>query len=306
MDNADDTILEEDNEGTDLVNASVSTTLSDNVENLTLTGSGAINGTGNTLNNVITGNSGINILSGEDGDDTLNGGSGNDILNGGMGNDLLNGGSGNDTMSGGAGDDIYIVNSAGDTITEDTNEGIDLVNASTSTTLSENVENLTLTGTGGIRGTGNTLDNLITGNGGNNTLNGEDGNDTLIGGDGNDKLLGGDGNDILIGGAGNDTLTGGLGNDSYIYNAVSEQTDTITDFNITSDKLNLTSLFQNDLVGYTNNTQVQDYLMFLQSGTKTLVQIDQDGLGTNSSFTTLATLNNVTATNLVVGTNVLI
>ena len=53
-------------------------TLSASLENLTLTGAAAINGTGNTLNNVITGNSGNNILSGGVGADTLTGGAGSD------------------------------------------------------------------------------------------------------------------------------------------------------------------------------------------------------------------------------------
>jgi Ca2+-binding RTX toxin-like protein len=49
-----------------------------NVENLTLTGTAAINGTGNELNNAIIGNGGANSLSGGDGNDSLAGGAGND------------------------------------------------------------------------------------------------------------------------------------------------------------------------------------------------------------------------------------
>ncbi|NER81506.1 MAG: calcium-binding protein, partial [Leptolyngbya sp. SIO1D8] len=75
------------------------------IENLTLTGSGDINATGNGKDNVITGNSGGNILNGGAGDDTLNGGDGNDTLNGGDGNDILNGGAGDDVLNGDAGDD---------------------------------------------------------------------------------------------------------------------------------------------------------------------------------------------------------
>ncbi len=92
--------------GIDTVQASVSYTLSTNLENLTLTGVGAINGTGNAKNNVINGNSGNNVLSGLDGNDTINGGAGNDTLIGGAGNDTLIGGAGNDTLIGGAGNDI--------------------------------------------------------------------------------------------------------------------------------------------------------------------------------------------------------
>ena len=71
----------------DTLTASVTTTLPTNVENLTLTGTTAINGTGNAGNNILQGNSGNNILSGLNGNDTLTGGVGNDTLTGGVGND---------------------------------------------------------------------------------------------------------------------------------------------------------------------------------------------------------------------------
>ena len=62
------------------------------------------------------------------------------------------------------------------------------------------IENLTLTGTAAINGTGNALDNVITGNDGNNVLTGLAGADTLFGAAGNDKLIGGAGGDTLNGG----------------------------------------------------------------------------------------------------------
>ncbi len=93
--------------GVDSVQASVSYTLSTNLENLRLTDAANINGTGNSNNNVITGNSGNNILIGLAGNDTLLGNDGNDTLNGGTGIDNINGGAGKDTMSGADGNDIY-------------------------------------------------------------------------------------------------------------------------------------------------------------------------------------------------------
>jgi Ca2+-binding RTX toxin-like protein len=93
-----DTITELSAQGTDWVQSSATHTLAANVENLTLTGAGVINGTGNTLNNVITGNGSNNTLSGGAGNDTLTGGAGNDILNGGTGTDVLVGGLGSDTF----------------------------------------------------------------------------------------------------------------------------------------------------------------------------------------------------------------
>ncbi|MBW3051263.1 M10 family metallopeptidase, partial [Prochlorococcus marinus] len=123
------------------------------------------------------------------------GGSGNDELIGNNENNTLNGGSGNDTLIGGAGDDTYVVDSTSDTVTEKSSEGTDLIQSSVTFTASNNVENLTLTGSGNINATGNTLDNTLTGNTRNNTLNGGSGNDTLIGGNGDDILIGGNGND---------------------------------------------------------------------------------------------------------------
>jgi len=73
-----DVVTENANEGIDTVRSSVTLTLGSNVENLTLIGTSAINGTGNTLNNVLTGNSAANTLTGGAGNDTYDGGGGND------------------------------------------------------------------------------------------------------------------------------------------------------------------------------------------------------------------------------------
>jgi Ca2+-binding RTX toxin-like protein len=82
-----DIVTENANEGTDTIESSVTLTLGTNLENLTLTGTTAINGTGNTVNNVLKGNSAVNSLSGAAGNDTLDGGAGADTLTGGTGND---------------------------------------------------------------------------------------------------------------------------------------------------------------------------------------------------------------------------
>ncbi|MEO8389890.1 putative Ig domain-containing protein [Polaromonas sp.] len=90
-----------DSGGVDTVNASVNYALGVNQENLTLTGSGAINGTGNALNNVLTGNVANNTLDSGAGADTLDGGAGDDLLIGGQGNDryIYARGYGRDTVS---------------------------------------------------------------------------------------------------------------------------------------------------------------------------------------------------------------
>ena len=222
VDNFNDKTIEAAGEGHDLVLSSATFTLAAEVEDLTLTGTGAIDGAGNGLANVITGNTANNNLFGADGNDTLSGGDGNDTLDG---------GSGKDSMAGGAGQDTYAVDDVGDKVTELANQGFDIVEASVSFTLAANVEELKLTGTAAIDGTGNTGDNTIFGNdadnklsggsgndslfgkGGNNTLDGGVGDDTLIGGGNNDVLLGGDGNDILLDTAGKNQLDGGAGDD---------------------------------------------------------------------------------------------
>jgi Ca2+-binding RTX toxin-like protein len=154
-----DVVTESANEGDDRINASVSYTLSANVESLALTGTGNLNGTGNALGNLLIGTSGNNRLDGQ---------------------------SGADTMQGGAGDDAYVVDNVNDVVEENVSSGIELIETSVTYTLPANVERLLLTGTGVIAGTGNDLDNLITGNSADNVLTGGAGNDQIDGGSGND------------------------------------------------------------------------------------------------------------------------
>lgn len=126
---------------------------------------------GNALNNRIIGNALDNVIDGGDGDDQLDGGiAGNDVLIGGKGNDL------------------YIVNHVGTTLVEKAGEGVDSVQSSISFTLGANIENLLLTGTAAINGTGNELANRIIGNSANNIICGMGGNDTLMGGGGSDTF----------------------------------------------------------------------------------------------------------------------
>ncbi|MFN5514092.1 MAG: S8 family serine peptidase [Cyanobacteriota bacterium] len=136
-------------------------------------------------------------FTGTAGNDRLNGTAGDDTLIGLAGNDALDGKTGADALIGGLGNDTYTVDSIGDVVTENANEGADTVKSSISYTLGANFENLTLSGTANLNGTGNTVNNKLTGNSGNNILTGLAGNDTLDGK------------------AGADTMIGGLGNDTY-------------------------------------------------------------------------------------------
>ncbi|CAK0749838.1 serralysin [Gammaproteobacteria bacterium] len=99
VDSTGDSISEEDGEGSDTVISSLPAyTLDGNLENLTLSGAGASNGTGNERANILMGNDVANILVGKEG---------NDLIEGGAGDDLLIGGAGNDTLTGGTGADIF-------------------------------------------------------------------------------------------------------------------------------------------------------------------------------------------------------
>ena len=161
----------------DIVTASVDYALPAGVENLTLAGDAPLRGAGNHLGNLILGNGGDNVLDGRGGADIMRGGRGNDV---------------------------YVVDDVGDVIDETggTRSEVDTVQASISFNLAPSatvigaVENLTLTGTAAINGTGNTLNNVLTGNGARNSLSGGAGNDTLVGGGGDDALLGGSGDDV--------------------------------------------------------------------------------------------------------------
>ncbi|MBA3755275.1 MAG: calcium-binding protein [Nitrosomonas sp.] len=179
-----------------------------------------MNATGNSQNNIITGNNAANQLNGDSGNDTLNGGAGDDTLTGWLGADSMLGGLGNDT---------YLVENAGDVVTEILNQGTDTVSSRLTYTLPINVENLTLTGTSAVNGTGNGQNNIITGNNVANQLNG---------GAGNDTLNGGAGNDVLNGETGTNTLTGGTGNDIFKFTTTAH-IDTITDYNVANDTIQL-------------------------------------------------------------------
>ncbi|MGO4523586.1 calcium-binding protein [Microvirga sp. 2MCAF35] len=213
---ADDTLVEAEGEGRDTVQVDFGNyALLANFEDLTLTGSANLSGTGNGVANFIRGNGGNNTLIGLEGDDSLMGGAGAD------------------RMEGGAGSDLYWVDNAGDVIV-DSGAGFDRVLASVSYTLGANIEYLAFEGSGNFVGTGNDLDNTMYGNTGANTLDGGAGRDQLDGGEGNDKLLGGagddtitdwKGDDVLDGGAGKDDLRGGVGNDTYLVDGL----DTVTE-----------------------------------------------------------------------------
>lgn len=146
----------------DLVRSTATHTLGASIENLTLEGGAAINGTGNELDNVIIGNSAANILDGAEGNDVLEGRGGNDH---------------------------YVVRETADEVLEVAGGGTDIVESHVSYTLGANLENLTLGGTNSINATGNAVANVIVGNAGSNLIDGGAGADTMAGGFGNDTYF---------------------------------------------------------------------------------------------------------------------
>ncbi|PDS94497.1 rhizobiocin, partial [Rhizobium sp. S9] len=218
VDNAGDMVTEAADAGTDTVRTTLAGyTLGNNVENLTYTGSANFSGAGNGLANTITG---------------------------GAGNDTLNGAAGADTLIGGAGHDTYIVDNAGDLVTEAADAGTDTVRTIlASYTLETNVENLTFIGTGPFAGTGNALDNVIVGGSGSNTL---------------------------TGGAGNDTLTGGAAADVFVYSS-NWGHDTITNFVATGSAHDAISIDHNIFVDWESLFAASE-----QSGNDTVIMADSD------------------------------
>lgn len=257
VDNVGDRVIEAAGRGTDAVRASVSYTLTSNVENLVLIGSSHLNGSGNGLANRLTGNMGNNVLGGNQGADTLIGKAGNDRLFGGDGNDKLLGGLGFDRLFGGSGNDFLAGNIGADT-------------------LDGGVGNDTILG-------GDGRDRLV---GGMNI-------DRLVGGSGNDTLFGGLGNDSLIGGSGKDRMTGGSGADHFIFTDRLDSgtrpagRDVITDFvRGQGDKINLSAIDANlrfvgnqtfEFVGTDRFSGSAGELRYQQTNGTTLIFADLDG-----------------------------
>ena len=319
VDDEGDVVTEYDNQGAggiDTVRSSVSYTLPVNVEKLTLTGSGPIDGTGNAHSNVIIGNGAANVIHGKDGADTLRAGGGDDTIDGGPGGDTAS----------------YFDAPAAVTVSlaiqgtgqDSGGDGLDTLIS---------IENLN----------GSSFGDHLVGDGDANRLDGKDGNDTLAGGGGSDSLIGGDGDDLYIvndagagiteyhhdgaggvdtvqssvsntlspnveklvltgsaaidgtgngsanmitgnggansldGKAGADRLTGGEGNDSFFFRVGQADGDTITDFDGNGTAAGDVLVFQGYGAGATATVGV-DIITVSYSGGSDVIHLDTTGL----------------------------
>lgn len=244
---AGDSVIELADGGTDSIFTAAARRLEANVENLTLTGSADVSGSGNALANRITGNLGDKRLAGGRGDDTLSGGSGNDTLLGGADNDRLAGEDGDDLMDGQAGGDVL------------------------------------LGGAGNDRLTGNLGHDTLRGDSGNDRLVGGDGQDSLLGGSGADLLIGDGGHDDLFGGRdrNEDTFLFRTFADS----AVGRGRDAIHEFRSGIDRIDLSALDAdstlrgNQAFDFTGARPGAHAVWAIQRGEDLILRADHDGDG---------------------------
>ena len=174
-----------------------------------------------------------------------------------------------------------------------------------SVTIANVIDGVTLTGT--------TKADTLTGGVAEDTINGLGGNDTLNGGGGADTIGGGDGNDILTGGAGADRLTGGAGADTFVYQALSDSSQTMIDFltdfsTAQSDKISLSAIDANtglagdqafSWIGTSAFSNVAGQLRYYQSGGDTFVTGDVNGDGVGDFSIQMDPLLTLAANNFV-------
>ncbi len=220
VDNTNDEVIERADEGNDTVRSEVDYTLSDNVENLELSGSRANNYGGDGVSR----SSELLLLDGEQLSNDSEplpikaiGNELNNIISGNMANNILNGKAGADTLIGYEGDDSYYVDNIGDVIVEERygNAGNDTVYSSIDYTLENGLENLVLEGNA-IYAIGNYENNKIIGNDKNNTLIGNGGNNILLGGKGDDTYIFGESTYV------SNVITDTEGKNNIVFNNIDE------------------------------------------------------------------------------------
>jgi Ca2+-binding RTX toxin-like protein len=265
-------------------------------------------------NNILLGGAGNDRLLAGDGDDTLYGNAGDDFLNAGNGQNHLNGGAGNDYLLDddySAGSDYLFGEDGEDTIIS-TGNGDYLYGGAGNDSLEFRSSGGFLYGEGG--------DDWLSGIG---YLNGGEGNDRLIGRH-DSLLIGGAGNDLLwsrgfrstlYGGSGTNEMVGGSVVDYFMYDESSlsgttliTQNDRITfasPDNSGRDYVVLRDLFSALGVASTNVVS-GGYLQLAQTNLGVEIRIDTDGSSGANAAVTLATLNQLSLANAIVGVNILV
>ena len=216
----------------------------------------------------VLGGAGNDTLIGDGGDNYLDGGAGNDVLLGGAGNDRLIGGSGDDTLYAGEGDDLLEGGAGNDVLYGDAGNDV-LYGGEGNDTLYGGEGNDTLYGGEG--------DDVLHGGAGNDTLYGGAGNDALYGGGGLDTLIGGEGDDLLVGGEGDDVLSGGAGSDTFVWNAGETGIDTITDFEIGVDRLDLADILIGESGDADSIGNLLEHIAISTEGSDTVIRLSAEG-----------------------------
>lgn len=242
-----------------------------------------INGTAGA--DVLSGGAGNDWITGLEGNDELRGNGGNDRLRGNEGADRLFGGDGNDQLCGGNGNDVLDGGNGSDTIDYfgwNIAHKVDLA-AGRSEAGPTNIDTFT------------SIENAT----------GGDAADQLYGDMLANVLRGEAGNDKLWGRGGNDILTGGTGYDTFMTDRLGSGQDRITDYTDGVDKIDLRMLAAS-IKAATGHGLTAQYLAFVQDGTATSIRVDVDGAWGPAAPETIFTLDQVSASTLQIGTDVLI
>ncbi len=238
-------------------------------------------------------------VSGGDNNDTLIGGSDNDSFDGGNGEDLLVGHGGDDTIDAGFGNDLVLGGDGNDVLLGSV--GTDTLNG----------------GAGSDDIQGGSESDILVGQEGSDTLDGGEGADIMDGGNGDDVLEGGSGNDILRGRAGEDDLAGGLGldlltggqdADNFVFRSLAETAvganrDQILDFEQGLDTIVVAGLspgvFEFRGTSPFAPSGNPELRLFETPTGSTIVQLDNNGDGTQDAEIRVANITGLTAQDFV-------
>lgn len=261
----------------------------------------------------VLGNGNDDSLNGQQDDDRVRGGNGDDTLNGGLGKDRLEGGRGNDSGQAGRGDDRLEGNGGNDSLSGGRGKDRIFGNSNNDFLNGQQDDDLIKGGKGSDTLNGGLgIDNLqgaeksdtifsrrgndvASGGGGSDRLLGHRGDDQLSGNSQADVVNGGAGNDVLNGGGGSDRIRTGGGQDRIVYRSAEQGVDTILDFTVSADVIDLSRVFAGP--EYTSTNPFNRYVRLGNGSGGAILRVDANG-DTAGGFTRLAILQNVEAASL--------